>query len=250
MCDAFPHLFSFTLNEDVSVAAMMNSTEPGRSFALPLSDEAYEEYEQVTEILAVAASHDNADCRNFVWGTASYTAAKYYKFIFSRVPQNRALDLVWASKCLPKLRVFLWLLIHDRLNTKDLMIRKHWNFDGGPHCVLCSQSMLESTDHLFFLCPFAVACWDFVGINWNGLDPISTRLVDAGGTYTGPCFMEVVACVAWNIWKVRNDLIFREKPATQRAWKVQFQSDILLHRHRVKDNLVAPLITWTRTLFT
>jgi hypothetical protein len=34
-------------------------------------------------------------------------------------------NLLWASKCQPKRRVFFCLLLHDKLNTRDRLERRH-----------------------------------------------------------------------------------------------------------------------------
>ena len=70
------------------------------------------------------------DTKSFVWGSNSYTAAKFYNFAFAQVQCDVGFNSIWKSKCLPKLKVFLWLLYYDRLNTLDLMTRKHWQVEG------------------------------------------------------------------------------------------------------------------------
>jgi hypothetical protein len=53
-----------------------------------------------------------------------------------------------------------------------------------------------------------------------------------------------VACVSWNIWKVRNDFIFQAIPASFSRWQNGCQSDLMVHRYRVKVTAVQPLIDW------
>jgi hypothetical protein len=53
----------------------------------------------------------------------------------------------------------------DKLNTKDIMLRKHWHVEGGPACVMCDHQMLDTRDHIFFQCSFAANCWDRVGVH-------------------------------------------------------------------------------------
>ena len=106
--------------------------------------------------------------------------------------------------------------------------------------VFLASVFLASDAELFFECPFASSCWIKVGIIWNNQHLIKQRIILAAQNFTGPCFMEVMACVSWNVWKIRNDLIFNQVPSSFRVWKVKFQSDMLLHQHRVKANLVAP----------
>jgi hypothetical protein len=244
LCDSFPRLFSYSLSEDYSVADFGNSQDLFAHFALPISAQAHDELLEVQQIIQDIEHipHVN-DTRTFVWG-ASYTSAKFYKFMFAAVPCDAAITLIWKSKCLPKLKVFLWLLLMDRLNTKDRMLRKHWEVNDGPHCVLCDQNVLETRDHLFFLCPFAVNCWNRIGIFWDCSLSISDRLLEARRLLAKPFFLEVFASSAWNIWIERNGIIFKQLTPSSGRWRVKFQSTLLLHQYRLKNSLVQPLLDW------
>jgi hypothetical protein len=137
----------------------------------------------------------------------------------------------------------------DRLNTKDIMKRKSWTIESDEYCVLCDTCVLETRDHLFFECPYALACWTKIHINWIQSLPISQRIQRARSLFNGPCFMEVFVCAAWNIWKDRNDIIFRDKEANIARWNVRFQNDLQLHKYRMKNSLVQPLLDWILSCF-
>jgi hypothetical protein len=124
------------------------------------------------------------------------------------------------------------------------MQRKNWLIEEGTSCVLCDGNVLEDRDHLFFLCPFAQSCWERTHITWNQDLPIWDKVVQARNSFRGPCFMEIFVSAAWNIWKERNDFIFKLQQPSRRRWKVRFQNDLLLHQYRVKDSVVQPLIDW------
>jgi hypothetical protein len=150
--------------------------------------------------------------------------------MFALIPPDEALRAIWKSKALPKLKVFAWLLMKDRLNTRYLILRKNWKLDSGPVSVMCGNQSLETRDHLFFECDFAKKCWDFCSIQWDTSMTISQRFVSAITDFVGPCFMEVAICVAWNVWKERNGLIFNKTTPSFGRWKVKCQSDVLLHQ--------------------
>jgi hypothetical protein len=83
LCDRFPRLFSFSLNSDYTVAELALSPDLGSCFGLPLSREAHIELGQVQQLLAeVDISENSLDTRSFTWGTAQYTSAKFYHFLF------------------------------------------------------------------------------------------------------------------------------------------------------------------------
>ena len=105
-CDRFPHLYSFVLNEDVSVAHMDGLINPDSNFSLPMSEQAHEEYEEVIDILGsftLNPLHD--DARNFVWGNASLSAARFYKFIFSSVACDQGFNLICVATLNPGLYI-------------------------------------------------------------------------------------------------------------------------------------------------
>ena len=129
------------------------------------------------------------------------------------------------------------------------MQRKNWNVEGGPDCVLCDADVLETRDHLFFDCPFAKSCWEKIGIMWDLSLHVSSRFLVAKQNFTGPCFLEVATCAAWNMWKERNDLIFKGQRPSLACWRVRFQSDLMLHQYRVKTTLVQPLLDWILATF-
>lgn len=58
-----------------------------------------------------------------------------------------------------KIKVFLWLLLADRLNTRDMLHRRHYNIGSDLNCLLCGGAR-ETVEHLFFDCPFSVSCWN------------------------------------------------------------------------------------------
>jgi hypothetical protein len=250
LCNAYPRLFSYALNEDLSVADFVGHQTPTSLFALPLSVQAFEEFND-TQAWVRELQIDTSlnDTRSFCWGNNQYTSAKFYRFIFQAIPEDASLKLIWKSRSLPKLRVFAWLLIMDRLNTKDIMNRKNWIINSDNYCVLCHTQELETRDHLFFECSYASACWTKIEIDWDCSLPISQRIQSAKTMFAGPCFMEVFVCAAWNIWKDRNDLIFKTREANIARWNVRFQHDLQLHRYRIKHSLVQPLLDWIQTCF-
>jgi hypothetical protein len=62
---------------------------------------------------------------------------------------------------------FSWLLLSNRLNTKDLLQRRHWNVTEDYSCVLCPGNCHEDRDHLFFNCIFSRRVWIYLQIQWG-----------------------------------------------------------------------------------
>ncbi len=75
---------------------------------------------------------------------------------------------LWKTKCVMKIKVFAWLLFCDRLNTRDMLDRRHYaKEDDDLTCALCNTHQRETRLHLFFTCPFSARCWQHLGIQWN-----------------------------------------------------------------------------------
>ena len=146
-----------------------------------------------------------------------------------------------------KHKVFAWLILNDRLNTKDMMIRRHWTIAGSNDCVLCHAHTIEDMLHLFFNCLFSSKIWSYLQINWDGTS-VGQCLNRAKRDFTGPCFMEIVILACWNIWKQHNGWIFKNVRPSFRAWKALFVLDISLLKFRVKPSDAHSIDSWLRSL--
>lgn len=81
----------------------------------------------------------------------------------------------WKANCMPQIKCFGWLLILDRLNTRDILQRRNFNVQIGVLCVMCDQGHRETRDQLFFKCDFAKQCWEVLDITWTGNPRIHER---------------------------------------------------------------------------
>jgi hypothetical protein len=121
--------------------------------------------------------------------------------------------------------------------------------EGGLLCRMCTNNLVETRDHLLFECSFTVQCWNFLNIHWDMSAMIFKRIQQNTSNYAVPCFMEILVCATWNIWKVRNDQISKGVDPSMARWKVHFQSDIQLYSHRVKAYSVQALLDWLQSPF-
>ena len=115
---------------------------------------------------------------------------------------------IWKSKCTPRIKFFAWLMMVDRLNTKIMLRRRHYNTQAGIYCILCNHNAEEDVDHLFFGCPFAVNCWLRLNIVWDLDLELHHRISQTRSVFQQDFFMEVFLIGAWELWKVRNAVIF------------------------------------------
>lgn len=85
----------------------------------------------------------------------------------------------------------------DRLKTKDMLERRHWNITDGHNCILCPSHSREDSYNLFFQCNFSIRIWNckFTGM----LEMMIDIAVKARKDFAKPFFAEVVFTAWWNI---------------------------------------------------
>ena len=133
-----------------------------------------------------------------------------------------------------------WLLAANKINTKNMIKRRHWNVADGVNCALCDRATEETVEDLFFDCPFSAQCWDSINMHWENAGNRLTKIHSGKEASVGPLFMEVFLAAAWCIWKEHNDKIFKRIPHLVQSWKRRFKSDLILLTQRVKPSLVVP----------
>lgn len=98
---------------------------------------------------------------------------------------------IWKYACLSKQKYFFWLLIQDRLNSRDLLIRKHFYIETG-NCVLCNNNDLEDVMHLFFSCDFSQNFWMNLGITWISDMHLTDMLMEGRQRMNMNCYREII----------------------------------------------------------
>ncbi|KAJ3698414.1 hypothetical protein LUZ61_002119 [Rhynchospora tenuis] len=74
-------------------------------------------------------------------------------------------ESLWKMKVPPRVKVFLWLLLADRLLTQVNLMLRGW--PSIQECKCCQTHVLETTGHLFVLCDFAQQLWTAIQQHYN-----------------------------------------------------------------------------------
>jgi len=117
---------------------------------------------------------------------------------------------LWKTKLPLKIKIFLWMLYHDRVLTGDqLKIRKG---KGSERCKYCGK--LETRNHIFFNCNIAQMIWVWVRVSLRWFErPISIQNfedimgINFGAVRDSSVFF-ILASVTWSLWKTRNNWVF------------------------------------------
>ena len=118
------------------------------------------------ETLKMISSHSvNPDCEDedsMYWGGS--TIGKFsVKLAISLirneadVQHDRKRDLVWKAPVCERIRMFIWLALHDRLLSNVQRVARRLSDD--PRCTRCGADE-ESLDHILRRCPFSFIIWN------------------------------------------------------------------------------------------
>jgi hypothetical protein len=95
------------------------------------------------------------------WGLSSsktFSTRSLYRFLTNGGIDSKLTQKIWKCKVPMKIKVFLWQIFQDRLQTVIQLKEREWK--DSEHCVLCGEN--EDVDHLLFTCLLAAFVWIFI----------------------------------------------------------------------------------------
>jgi hypothetical protein len=104
----------------------------------------------------------------------------------------------------------------------------------------------ETLVHLFWACPFADQCWNFVCPQRNKRLSILEALEEIKTRIKLPFAMEIITLAAWGIWMIRNNKIFKDQIVFI-SWKVVYSQELKLLVHRMKKKHIALFKDWIQS---
>ena len=136
----------------------------------------------------------------------TYSTSSLYHVINFRGICPVFIPALWKLNVPPRVHVFLWLLSHNKIMTKD-NLRKRQIFKP-EECLFCSEK--ETVQHLMFDCVVSKIIWTFVFEHFavcigTSYESVARYWVSNS---KNSALNSVCAAVLWNIWKFRNDLVF------------------------------------------
>lgn len=217
-------------------------------FHLPHSNQAHAQFLQLQESLVGIVVNENPDKWTYIWNSPNFSVHRAYKHLSGHQLLQPAFSWLWNSSCQPKHKVFFWLILKDRLSTRELLKRKKMVLQDF-NCILCNLPVEESLIHLFLVCPFAIQCWPFINVQvdqtlnpFQILQSLKDQLHEA-------FFMEIITLMCWTIWKARNDLIFRQVNLSLNLSKKFFRDEFSLLLLMAKRRYFPRIEQWIANLF-
>lgn len=121
--------------------------------------------------------------------------------------------ILWKLMTIPRVKVFLWRLLHGRTPTFAYLHKL--NIGPDRECVFCGLER-DTDEHFVWGCHKTRDCWNVVGC-FAGLDLREIASFTDGEwltmnwntRYGNKCFKAVLASYAWLLWKARCNVVFK-----------------------------------------
>ena len=163
--ECFSQLFSFSKKPNCFIKIFLDNWV-SRIFSLPLLTQASEQLNDLLHLFKWTWDPMVNDMWEYNWGSNTFRPKKSYTWLLELNPVSPLFKWMCTATSMGKHKFFFWLLLRDRLNTRNLLRRKnrqlkHYN------CVLCNCSYEKTIMHLFFGALLAILagiqCW-FTGM--------------------------------------------------------------------------------------
>jgi hypothetical protein len=98
-------------------------------FQLPLTSEAFQQYTMLSSEVENLELKPNHDEWKYIWEPGQFSVHKVYQALSGHMPTHPVFNLLQLCKCQPKHKIFFGLLLHDKLNTRERLRRRHMDLD-------------------------------------------------------------------------------------------------------------------------
>ena len=210
MSTRFPQLHDICSNKHILLTLVILSQGHSIRFIRCLSSILVEEWQQILYLISTSSFMHHHDKIARRWETSGkLTCRSIYKILNFRGLNDNKYAIIWSLPIPPKIIIFVWLLLNNRILTKSNLSRRGWN--GNMQCQFCP--LYETTNHLFVHCQQAQHIWFWLGQSQNFFLVWTTCsdifLFSNTLSYTQQQgFLVVFSAYCWTLWKHRNELCF------------------------------------------
>jgi hypothetical protein len=148
-------------------------------------------------------------------GTFSTREAYQIKTQIDPLPARKVWHKIWSLKHWPKITLFLWLVSHSSILTRDNLLKR--GFVGPSLCILCGEAE-ETMNHLLNSCPYTAQIWDQAALIMRTSDRHRDSILDTITNWRDQDFHSPLlnriwqllpGFILWQTWKERNRRLFR-----------------------------------------
>ncbi|RVW98432.1 Cation-chloride cotransporter 1 [Vitis vinifera] len=225
--DQYPRLFRVVMDKSVPIYSILGLARPfswNFNFCRDLTDYEIEDLERLMRAIdCMNLSTLASDARSWsLLSSGLFTVKSFFTALSQTLDSSPFFPskFVWKSQVPFKVKTFVWLVAHKKVNTNDLLqLRRPHKALSPDICKLC-MGQGESADHLFLHCSVTLGLWhrlfQLAKMDWippkNISDMMFINYKGFGKSKRGLVLWQN-ACIAliWVVWRERNARIFEDK---------------------------------------
>jgi hypothetical protein len=232
LADRFPALLTHCKVANQSVCQIVSTGI--RDHLVPrLSTVAADELRALEDIVAQVTLSDDTDSRQspLALPNGKLHTSLLYQLLAPQQAVDAAAKAVWDSVTPPCVQFFGWLVIRNRVQSKaNLLVKK---IVDNAECEIC-QGGEETICHILFECPFAQSFLAALGFQLPpGQRAQDLHLIPRPTAAPDSHFFSLVLLRCWQLWKRRNNTVFRQELLPLRHVLHLCKEDARLWRHRM-----------------
>jgi hypothetical protein len=210
LAETYPALYSHARRPEASVRSVLGQSLQ-LAFVPRLTTTASVEFDALSDLVADVTLSDCADVRRCPWEDAAQklSSSALYKTVVATGAVCDYYKFVWENCAPPKVKFFGWLLVQNRIQTKENLLKKHCLDDDV--CEVCGSGT-ESAAHLIAGCSFSSGFWQRMGIALEEDDVANLWCVRPPAHLPSAHFNAFMLLCCWRLWKHRHDVVFRALP--------------------------------------
>ena len=158
-------------------------------------------------------------------------------------PEDQRASFIWKNFAPPRVQLFMWLLINKRIQCRTNLLRK--GIVDGSTCEVCNDAD-ETTEHIISGCSLAREVWqrlnmpNLLSVDLNSIHNLSPPQ----GSVPVDNFSAFLALVSWQLWKARNNAIFRHEQTSLSQFLAACKASAELWRFRLPISKRSIPDTW------
>ncbi|WVZ72521.1 hypothetical protein U9M48_020963 [Paspalum notatum var. saurae] len=240
----FPALHSHCRPSDISVReAVDRGIEP--FLVSRLTPRAEEELAKLNVIINTTLVSETPDRRlsDLTNADGKLCTSRLYKILkHEDSHSSSAADFVWQNQAPPRVQFFWWLAVNKRIQCRDNLMKKH--IVQSAACEECGDAC-ETTSHILFECRVAQAFWNRIGFHVPvGFDVGDIAELHRPSHVPAKHYTMFVLLCGWQLWKRRNNLIFRGEAQSLNQILMACRAEATLWGHRLPSGDAAVATEW------
>jgi len=157
LMEKFPELYEICNDQKITVERV--AWKNWRlSFRRWLDARLQEQWRMLSDLFHSCALNDDEDSPIWRWEkTGLFSVKTIYSHLCSNEVGTHHND-IWNAKIPLKIKIWMWLIYHNAIQTKDNLLKRNWS--GDQKCAFCNEN--ETLPLLFFDCSMAKYVWSMV----------------------------------------------------------------------------------------